>query len=96
VDDRIIIEQEEKVTVWNLYNDLLGTTGQRDLTLDLDAFHRPGADLSELEKTITMEEVWSIINALPSNKVFLGEEYIPRNMCINPRERFYSLRCREK
>jgi hypothetical protein len=42
---------EKKEAAWNFYNNLLGTAGQRDLTLHLRAFHRPNADLSELDQT---------------------------------------------
>jgi hypothetical protein len=69
VGDQIIIEQEEKLeAVWNFYNDLLGTAGQRDLTLDLEVVHRTGMDLHQLEQVITKDEVWAVIKTLPSDK----------------------------
>jgi hypothetical protein len=43
--------------VWNFYNGLLGTTGQRDLTLDLEVFHRPNADLADLEQFFSEDEI---------------------------------------
>ena len=61
-------QEEKKEVVWNFYNNLLGTAKQRDLTLDLQAFHREPADLTELEGAITEEEVWNTVKALPSDK----------------------------
>jgi hypothetical protein len=63
-----LIKMREKEVVWNFYNGLLGTASQRELTLDLHAFHRPPIDLSELEEDITEEEVRSATNVLPSDK----------------------------
>lgn len=69
VGDQIIIEEEEKLeAVWNFYNDLLGTAGQRDLTLALEVVHRTGMDLHQLEQVITKDEVWAVIKTLPSDK----------------------------
>jgi hypothetical protein len=57
-DGRIITDQEEKKeAVWNFYNGLLGTVGQRDLTLDLEVFHRPNADLADLEQFFSEDEI---------------------------------------
>jgi hypothetical protein len=42
--------KRKKEAVWNFYNGLLGTAGQRDLTLDLEVFHRPNGDLADLEQ----------------------------------------------
>jgi len=80
-EDRMVFDQEEKKeVVWNFYNNLLGTAKQRDLTLDLQAFHREPADLTELEGAITEEEVWNTVKALPSDKApgpdgFIGRFY---------------------
>jgi hypothetical protein len=68
-DGRIITDQEEKKeAIWNFYNGLLGTEGQRDLTLDLEVFHRPNADLTDLEQFFTKDEIWNTIKTLPSDK----------------------------
>jgi hypothetical protein len=68
VGDRMITKQEEKKeAVWDFYNSLLGHAQQRGLTLDLQNFHRPIADLSDLDQIIT-EEVWRAIIAMPSDK----------------------------
>jgi hypothetical protein len=68
VGDRMITKQEEKKeAVWDFYNSLLGHAQQRGLTLDLQNFHRPIADLSDLDQIIT-EEVWRASIAMPSDK----------------------------
>jgi hypothetical protein len=68
VGDRMITKQEEKKeAVWDFYNSLFGHAQQRGLTLDLQNFHRPIADLSDLDQIIT-EEVWRAIIAMPSDK----------------------------
>jgi hypothetical protein len=61
-------QEEKKEAIWDFYNNLLGTIGQREFTLDLEAFHRPAIDLLDLEQVFTEEEVWSTIKALPSDK----------------------------
>jgi hypothetical protein len=49
VVDRVLTDQEEKKqAVWDFYNNLLGMSGQREFTLDLQAFHRPAIDLSDI------------------------------------------------
>jgi hypothetical protein len=69
VGDRMITEQEEKKeAVWDFYNSLLGHAQHRSLTLDLQNFHRPAADLSDLDQIIAEEEVWGTIRAMPSDK----------------------------
>jgi hypothetical protein len=69
VGDQIIMQQEEKqVAAWQFYNNLLGTAGQRDLTLNLDAFHRTSVDLSDLDQFLSEEEIWSTIKSLPPDK----------------------------
>jgi hypothetical protein len=66
---QIIIDQEEKKeAVWNLYNGLLGTAGQRDLTLDLEVFHWPNADLVDLEQFFSEDKIWNTIKTLSSDK----------------------------
>jgi hypothetical protein len=52
----------------DFFSSLLGTAEQRDFTLDLQSFHRPGIDLSEFDQIFTEEEVWSTIRSLPSDK----------------------------
>jgi hypothetical protein len=56
------------VAAWQFYNNLLGTTGQRDLTLKLDVFHRPSVDLSDLDQFLSEDEIWNTIKSLPPDK----------------------------
>jgi hypothetical protein len=46
----------------------LGSVGQRDITLHLEDFHWPNADLSELDQIFLEEEIWSTIKSLPPDK----------------------------
>jgi hypothetical protein len=69
VGDQIITEQGEKQeAAWNFYNNLLGTAGQHDLTLQLGAFHRSNLELTELDVVFSEEEIWNTIKSLPSDK----------------------------
>jgi hypothetical protein len=56
------------VAAWQFYNNLLGTTGQRDLTLKLDVFHQSSVDLSDLDQFLSEDEIWSTIKSLPPDK----------------------------
>jgi hypothetical protein len=78
VADRVLMDQEEKKeAIWEFYNNLLGTTGQRDFTLDLQNFHIPATDLSDLEQVFT-EEVWSAIKVMPFDKALGLDGYMGR------------------
>jgi hypothetical protein len=69
VEDRIIFEQhEKKEAVWEFYNQLLGTAGQRDFTLNLEALHQRVVDLSDLDESISEEELWAAIKSIPPDK----------------------------
>jgi hypothetical protein len=65
---QIKTEQGKKQDMaWNFYNNLLGSAGQRDLTVQLGVFHRPNWDLTELDQ-FSEEEIWNTIKSLPSDK----------------------------
>jgi hypothetical protein len=64
--------------VWGFYNGLLGQAQQRGFTLDLQNFHRPAADLSDLEQIFTEEEVWNTVKAMPSDKAPGPDRYTAR------------------
>lgn len=69
VGDQVVTNQEGKQEVfWDFYNNLLGGTGQRDFTLNLQAIHWPDLDLLDLELAFTEEEIWATIRSLPSDK----------------------------
>ena len=63
VDDRLVLDQEEKKeVVWDFYNNLLGMAREREFTLDLPSFHLgTQLDLEGLNQIITKEEVWDTI-----------------------------------
>jgi hypothetical protein len=81
VGDQIITEQgAKKEAAWSFYNNLLGSAGQRDLTLHLGAFHLPNSDLSELDLFFPEEKIWNNVKSLPSDKApgpdgFIGRLY---------------------
>lgn len=67
--DQVVLDQEGKKQVfWEYYNNLLGSVAQREFTLNLQDMHRLGMDLSDLELTITQDEVWATIKSIPSDK----------------------------
>jgi hypothetical protein len=58
-DDRTVTNQEDKQQVmFDFFEQLLGTAGSRNCSLNLGFFHRHGADLSALDQPISEEEVW--------------------------------------
>jgi hypothetical protein len=67
--DRVAISQEDKHDILHtFYENLIGRAAERDVALDLQAFHRHGFDLSALDSPITEEEVWTTIKSLPSDR----------------------------
>lgn len=76
----MVTEQDEKKegNMGFFYNNLLGTAGQREVTLNLQSFHQPAVDLSELDQVITEEEVWPTIRTLPSDKAPRPDGYTGR------------------
>lgn len=69
VGDQIVTSHEEKQeAMFHYYEQLLGTSHNRSHTLDLQAFHRPGLDLTDLDAPITKDEVWNTIKTLPADR----------------------------
>jgi len=67
--DFVATAQEDKQEIMHtFYENLIGNVAIRSSTLDLQAFHRPGLDLSMLDSPITEEEVWATIKTLPSDR----------------------------
>jgi hypothetical protein len=67
--DRVVTSQEDKHEVlFDFHNNLLGTSRNRQASLDLQYFHRAGMDLSQLDSPITEEEVLATIKALPVDR----------------------------
>jgi hypothetical protein len=67
--DRVATTQEDKHEVMHsFYENLIGKAAERPLSLDLQAFHRSGMDLSMLDSPTTEEEVWTTIKSFPSGR----------------------------
>jgi hypothetical protein len=65
----VAISQEDKHEILHtFYENLIGRAAERDVALDLQAFHRHGFDVSALDSLITEEEVWTTIKSLPSDR----------------------------
>jgi hypothetical protein len=54
--------------IHHFYNGLLGSTGSREFTIDLQALEMPSHDLSCLEAPFSEKEIWETIKQMPSNK----------------------------
>jgi hypothetical protein len=54
--------------MFDFYNNLLGTSIDREVTVNLSELDMPNIVLTELDAPFSEEEVWKIINSLPSNK----------------------------
>ena len=69
VGDEVVSSEENKHSaLYDFYNNLLGTAQQRDSTLNLPVFHRPGVNLSPLDEPISDAEVWATIVDIPSDR----------------------------
>lgn len=67
--DRVVTTDEDKAEVLlDFYSNLIGTSGQRQQSLDLDALGMHVHDLEALDAPITEDEVWGVIKDLPSDK----------------------------
>jgi hypothetical protein len=70
VDEDIVCtkhDDKEKM-IHEFFNGLIGTSLDRDVTINLDELDIDPLDLSSLEMHITEEEVWKTILELPSDK----------------------------
>jgi hypothetical protein len=54
--------------IHHFYNGLLGTAGNRELTIDLQALEMPTHDLTCLEVPFAEKEVWETIKQMPLDK----------------------------
>jgi hypothetical protein len=62
MDDQTVTNQEDKQQVmFDFFEQLLGTVGSRNCSLNFGFFHQHGADLSALDQPISEEEVWDSI-----------------------------------
>ena len=60
--------EDKAVAIFEFYNQLLGTSAQRDLTINLDVLDLSQHDLADLDQPFTEEEVWVTIKHLPPDK----------------------------
>jgi hypothetical protein len=65
----VCTSHEEKANlVDEFYENLLGTSVNRENSIDLQAFGLPSHDLEALETPFSEKEVWEIIKQMPSDK----------------------------
>jgi hypothetical protein len=68
-DDRTVTNQEDKQQVmFDFFEQLLGTAGSRNCSLNLGFFHQHGADLSTLDQPISEEEVWDSVKSMSADR----------------------------
>ena len=68
-DGTILTKLEEKEqNIFEFYNGLLGSSVDRNVTVDLSELGMPCIDLHTLEAPFSEEEVWQTIRSLPSDK----------------------------
>ena len=69
VDDQVLTSHEDKAAaIFDFYDQLLGTSGQRDLTINLEELNLSQIDLTDLELPFSEDEVWNTIKHLPPDK----------------------------
>ena len=69
VDDQVLTSHEDKAAdIFYSYDQLLGTSGQRDLTINLEELNLSQIDLADLELPFSEDEVWNTIKHLPPDK----------------------------
>lgn len=60
--------EDKAAEIFTLYDKLLGTCEQREISINLDNLDLQQHDLSDLEVPFSDEEVWNTIRQLPSDK----------------------------
>jgi hypothetical protein len=69
IKDHIYTKHEDKAALVDLFFDnLLGTSIDRETSINLSELGIPTSNLSDLDMTFTEEEIWSTIKKLPSDK----------------------------
>ena len=80
-EDHVVTTQQEKHQIlFDFFDGILGTAAERTTTLNLEAFHRAGFDLSALDTPFSETEVWTTISSLPADRApgpdgFIGKFY---------------------
>jgi hypothetical protein len=76
-DDQTVTNQEDKHhLMFDFFEQLLGTAGSRNCSLNLGFFHRHGAELSALDQPISEEEVWDSVKSMPADRAPGPDGYI--------------------
>jgi len=79
VDDQVLTSHGDKaVAIYDFYDQLLGTSGQRDLTINLEELNLSQIDLADLELPFSEDEVWNTIKHLPLDKALGPDGYTGR------------------
>jgi hypothetical protein len=79
--DRIFTAHEDKAAeIFEFYSNLIGTVGDTERTINLDALNIPEYDPEALDIPFTEEEVWNTVKDLPPDKApgpnrFTGKFY---------------------
>jgi hypothetical protein len=69
-DDQVYTKHEEKAHLVDLYyEEVLGTSANREHTINLNELGVPMFDLSDLDSPFSEEEAWATIKGLPADKV---------------------------
>lgn len=66
--DQVTSQEGKQQIMLDYYENLLGTAPPRVSTLNLDFFHRHGANLDVLDAFITEDELWAAIKSMPADR----------------------------
>jgi hypothetical protein len=66
---RVYLEEDKKAHLtFSFFDNILGTSGSRSSTINLELLDLPQFDLSHLEEHFTEDEVWEVIKSPLPNK----------------------------
>lgn len=78
-DDQVLTNHEDKETaVADFYQGLLGSSTDREFSINLDELNIPAFDLSCLDAPLSKEEVWRTISAVPSDRASGSDRFTGR------------------
>ena len=60
--------KRRKRTFFYFYSSVIGSSTDREVTINLEELNMPSFDLADLEAPFTEEEVWKTIKSLPADK----------------------------
>jgi hypothetical protein len=68
-EEQVLTNHEDKAAaIFEFYNQLMGTSVDQDLTINLDELDLSQHDLANLDEPFTKDEVWVTIKHLPLDK----------------------------